>query len=115
MATTPSGIFATFTGRPPRLSQLWAAVLKAGQGATLSHETAAAMAGLIDPADAAGPIHITVPVRRQPRPYAGVVIHQSSRVDAARHPTRLPPQTRIEETVIDLTQPFERSIRRWAG
>ena len=98
------GVFATFTGRPQRLSQLWAAVLKAGRGATLSHETAAELAGLVDAAAGPTPIHVTVPVRRQPRPVPGTVIHQSSRVDIARHPTRLPPQTRIEETVVDLTQ-----------
>jgi very-short-patch-repair endonuclease len=29
-------------------------------------------------------------------------VHLSARVDTARHPTRLPPQTRVEETVLDL-------------
>jgi hypothetical protein len=31
-------------------------------------------------------------------------VHHSHRIDAARHPVRIPPQTRVEETVIDLTQ-----------
>jgi hypothetical protein len=32
------------------------------------------------------------------------VIHQSNRIEEARHPTRTPPQTTVEETVLDLTQ-----------
>jgi len=32
----------------------------------------------------------------------GVIIHYSSRLAEARHPARLPPQTKLEETVLDL-------------
>jgi hypothetical protein len=66
------GVYATFSGELPREARLWAAVLAAGPGATLSHQTAAALV--------------------------------SGRIGQARHPTRLPPQTRVEETVLDLTQ-----------
>ena len=94
--------FATFTGVPPRKALLWAAVLRAGRGATLSHETAAELQGLTDrPARA---IHVTVPGERRVSPVPGLVVHVSAAVDRARHPTWLPPQTRVEETVIDLTQ-----------
>ncbi len=98
------GVFATFTGMLGRQSRLWAALLRAGDGATLSHETAAEVAGLIDPPALDAPIHITVPERRRVTRIPGVVLHRSSRVDVARHPSRLPPRTRIEETVVDLTQ-----------
>jgi very-short-patch-repair endonuclease len=47
---------------------------------------------------------VTVATERTPDPIPGVVIHRSGRVEAARHSTRRPPQTRIEETIIDLTQ-----------
>ena len=35
------GVLATFSGEPGREALLWAAVLRAGPGAALSHETAA--------------------------------------------------------------------------
>ncbi len=38
------GVYATFSGEPTRLAQLWAAVLCAGPGATLSYQTAAELA-----------------------------------------------------------------------
>jgi very-short-patch-repair endonuclease len=45
-----------------------------------------------------------VPRRRRVDPIPGVVVHYSARIDAARHPCLQPPRTRIEETVLDLTQ-----------
>jgi hypothetical protein len=95
-----AGVYATFTGVVHREAQLWAAVLAAGPGAVLSHQTAAALVGLVEH----GAIHVTVPRGRQVGPRSGIVLHFSSRVQEARHPTRTPPQTRIEETVLDLTQ-----------
>ena len=99
------GIYAAFTGDPSRGAQLWAALLRAGPGAMFSHETAAELAGLTGRPSPS--IHITVPASRQPgrsREISGVVIHRSRHFDRARHPTLLPPQTRVEETVLDLTQ-----------
>lgn len=94
-----AGVYATFTGLVPWRAQLWAAVLAAGPDAVLSHQTAAALAGMGEP----GAIHVTVPGARRPQP-AGVVVHRSTRIREARHPTRMPPQTRVEETVLDLWQ-----------
>jgi hypothetical protein len=34
----------------------------------------------------------------------GIVVHRSGRLEAARHPARIPPRTRIEETALDLAQ-----------
>ncbi len=97
-----AGVYATFTGPLTRPALLWAALLASGRDAVLSHQTAAELSGLIDaPAD---DIHVTVPADRAPRAPAGVHRHLSVRARSARHPTRLPPQTRIEETVVDLTQ-----------
>jgi hypothetical protein len=95
-------VYATYSGKPSRGSLLWAVVLRAGRGAVLSHETAAELAGLTD--RPAKPVHVTVPANRRIVPIPGAVVHISSRVAEARHPTRLPPQTRIEETVLDLSQ-----------
>lgn len=95
-------VLATFTGTPPREALLWAAVLRAGRGAVLSHGTAGELQGLVDrPSD---PVRLTVPADRRISAVPGIVVHLSARAAAARHPTRLPPQTRIEETVLDLAQ-----------
>jgi hypothetical protein len=96
------GIYAAFTGQIGRTSELWAAVLHAGPGAALSHETAAEVDGLRRRECTA--IHVTVPAARHVHPVRGLVIHRTDRVTRARHPTRTPPRTRIEETVLDLTQ-----------
>jgi hypothetical protein len=96
------GVYATFTGQPPREAMLWAAVLRSGDGAILSHQTAAELAGLTDGISPA--IHVTVPAVEHIRGATDLVIHRSSRIAVARHPALLPPRTRIEETVIDLTQ-----------
>jgi very-short-patch-repair endonuclease len=49
------------------------------------------------------PIHVTVePSRRIVGRVAGIQLHYAQRLPSARHPARLPPRTRIEETVLDL-------------
>jgi hypothetical protein len=94
------GVYATFSGQPNREAVLWAAVLYAGPGALLSHQTAAELAGLTDtPSEL---VHVTVPAERRVSRAPGLVIHISARASEARHPARLPPQTRVEETVLDL-------------
>jgi hypothetical protein len=95
-------VYATFTGEPSRAAQLWAAVLRAGRGAVLSHQTAAELQGLGDAGTM--PISVTVPADRRVARFDGVRVQVSARVRDARHPTRSPPQTRVEETVVDLTQ-----------
>ena len=97
------GVYATFTGPLSRQAQLWAAVRFVGDGAMVSHETAAEVHGMID--KQASRIHVTVPLIRRPapnRPVRGIVIHRS---DQSRQeflgPFKLP-RTRIEDTVLDL-------------
>jgi hypothetical protein len=107
------GIYATSGGPPSREALLWAALLRAGPGAVLSHETAAELLGLLPrPAPV---IHVTVPARRNPD-RAGtmprVVVHRSDRAgppgaSPGRRGTgrgRRLPHTGIDDTVIDLTQ-----------
>ena len=95
------GVYATFNGPPPRETWLWAAVLRAGEGAVLSHQTAAELHGLIDaPAEA---IYVTVPASRRVTT-RGLVVRISGRIDRARQPNRDPPRTSVEETVLDLIQ-----------
>ena len=47
---------------------------------------------------------MTVPRSKHVDPILGVRLHRSERLAEARHPSRIPPRTRIEETVLDLTQ-----------
>jgi hypothetical protein len=94
------GVYATFSGRPDRRCQLWAAVLRAGPGAMLSHRTAAELWGLVT--EQSGFIHLTVPRGTPVTRIPGVVLHYSGRSGAARHPVLSPPRTRIEEAVLDL-------------
>lgn len=81
--------------------------------AVLSHETAAHLLGIGGGVDTRhtpsslvfGAIHVTIPSgRRRPTVPTGVVVHFSARLEASRHPAMSPPRTRVEDTVIDLTQ-----------
>jgi very-short-patch-repair endonuclease len=96
------GVYATFTGKPSRDAELWAAVLRAGPQAVLSHQTAAELDELTSRQSAV--IHLTVPRSARVDPIPGIRIHRSERLAEARHPSRTPPRTRVEETVLDLTQ-----------
>jgi very-short-patch-repair endonuclease len=96
------GVYATFTGVPSREAELWAAVLRAGPQAVLSHQTAAEIDGLTSTRSKV--IHVMVPGNARVDPIPGISIHRSERLPEARHPSRTPPRTRIEETVLDLTQ-----------
>jgi predicted transcriptional regulator of viral defense system len=95
------GVYAAFTGPVSWEARLWAAVLYAGAGAQLSHETAAELNGLTEYRSAL--IHVTVPVSRRVRQPRGIKIHLSSHIDPkARFPRGIPPHTLVEETIIDL-------------
>jgi very-short-patch-repair endonuclease len=96
------GVYASFTGAPPRGAVLWAAVLRAGPQSILSHETAAELDGLVDKPSTL--LHVTIPQSQRVRPIDGIAIHRSTRILEARGPWLLPPRTMIEETVLDLTQ-----------
>jgi hypothetical protein len=97
-----NGVYATFTGEPCREAWLWAAVLRAGPHAVLSHHSAAELDELtVKPSTL---IHVMVPVQQHRAKIPGVRVHRSARLAAARHPSRVPPRTRIEETVLDLVQ-----------
>jgi hypothetical protein len=98
------GVYATFSGLLPRDARLWSAVLRAGAGAMVSHETAAEVHGIVDKPVGAN-IHITVPVSRRPlqhRPTRGIIIHRSDQSQQQLLGPFNLPRTRIEDTVLDL-------------
>jgi predicted transcriptional regulator of viral defense system len=95
------GVYVVFTGPPPRATWLWAAVLRAGPGAVLSHLTAAELHGLLDaPAEA---IFVTVPATRRITA-TGIIVRTSWRIAEATQPGREPLRTSVEETVLDLVE-----------
>jgi very-short-patch-repair endonuclease len=108
------GVYACFSGSPARDSELWAAVLRAGEDAALSHLTAAELYGLTRgvsrgmsrgmSSEPPGLIHVTVPASRRAGIIRGGVLHFSRFLEQTRHPMLLPPRTRIDDTVLDLAQ-----------
>jgi hypothetical protein len=99
------GVYATFSGEVTRESQLWAALLRAGPEAVLSHQTAAELYGLIKQPSPL--IHVTVPAASNPAKSGRiprVMVHRSRILDRTTHPVLLPPRTRIEDTVLDLIE-----------
>ena len=94
------GVYATFSGTVGRRARTWAALLHAGEGSVVSHQSAALEQGLCEAEPAA--IHVTVEARHRVSARPGIVLHRSRRLAAARHPARSLPQTRVEETVLDL-------------
>lgn len=71
------GMYATFSGVPAEECLLWAAVLRAGPRAVLSHQTAARPWGLPGPAPAA--LHVTVPGGSPVTPAPGLIVHYCQR------------------------------------
>ncbi len=94
------GTYITHNGSPTRTELVDAVLLAAGEGATLSHYTAAEVGGLTEVITPS--IHVTVPSSRRVKKINGASIHYSKDIAAAGHPTKQPLQTRIEETVLDL-------------
>ena len=95
------GVYGAFTGALSREVRLWAAVLYAGPGALLSHETAAEVLGL---ADRMCPvIHVTIPAtRRSGRRTASPIHHSSFDYPRWRPQRGIPPHTFYPETIVDL-------------
>lgn len=94
------GVYVTFTGPVGRAAQLWAALLYAGPGTVLSHETAAEIDGLVDRPSAL--IHVTVPGHRRVHPVSGLRVHRSRQLRDLAFPPGELPRTWVEDTILDL-------------
>lgn len=100
------GVYNTFAGEMSRQAELWAAVLYAGQGAILSHETAAEILGITDRRGTS--IDVMVPAPRRVLAPQGVTIRSSSVAYPRWRPfPGYPPHTFFDETVIDLVDAAE--------
>jgi putative AbiEi antitoxin of type IV toxin-antitoxin system len=99
------GVYYTLTGPVPRRAVLWAAVLKVGRGAVLSHETAAEVWEITD--EQSSLIHLSVPrMAGSPVVPPRVRLHHSTRLPEAEFPAaiayKMPPVTWADEAVLDL-------------
>ena len=102
------GTYVVFTGPLPPLTRVWAAVLYAGEEAVASHRTAAWLHALVD--DLPVRLDVCVPHgHRHKGSRPGVRVRQSRRYLERAHPALLPPRTRLEDTVLDMTDDTRRS------
>lgn len=92
--------YVTFSGPPPLATIQFAAIKYAGDGATLSHETAGALWQLNR---VPALVHLTVPYRREVEDQPGIRLHRSRTLSAESvHQAFRPSRTTIERTVMDL-------------
>ena len=96
------GVYATFTGPVGELAAVWAAVLGPGSGAAASHATALWLGGVID--DRPDVIHMSIPAERRVRSHPGVRIHRTRDFSDSVHPAALPPRSRVECAVLDVSE-----------
>jgi hypothetical protein len=99
------GVFFTFTGTPGVDAQCWAALLACGDGAVLSHETAAEVHGFLEPSsrrDALSLIHVTIAESRKEISPAGVRVHRSRLMPRKADRKNGFPVTSAADTVLDL-------------
>ncbi|MGH8892791.1 MAG: hypothetical protein ACRDWY_05715 [Actinomycetes bacterium] len=94
--------YVVFTGPLPPLTRIWAALLYAGEEAVASHTTAGWLQDLVDTLP--DRMDVCVPHGRR---YVGsrttVRVRQSRHLAQRRHPTSSPPRTRLEDTLLDLS------------
>ncbi len=111
------GVYATYPGQLRRSSAMWAALLRAGPDAVLSHLTAAELDCLVVPSNATASrvIHVSVPRDQHVSPVAGVVLHRRANLSRLRHPAAQPARTRIEETTLDLALAARSMDEPWPG
>jgi hypothetical protein len=95
-------VYLTHSGSPDLMARAWAALLHAGPRAVLSHRTAGYLQGLVD--DPPLVIEVVGPDSHRITLRPSVRLRRSTMVEARRHPARTPPQTRVEDTVLDLVE-----------
>ncbi|HXF31668.1 MAG TPA: type IV toxin-antitoxin system AbiEi family antitoxin domain-containing protein [Solirubrobacterales bacterium] len=93
-----------------------AAVLASGDGAVLSHTSAAALWGFLRPIP--GPVHVTVAAATRRKPRAGIVAHRSRTITRShvtrRHDIAVTTPARTIEDIRTTIQPylFRRALRQ---
>jgi hypothetical protein len=96
------GVYATFSGTVPDRAHVWAALLRAGEGAVASHRTALWLAGVID--ELPDVIEVGIPHERRADEADGLRVHRMRNLSKLAHPAALPPRLRVEAAVLAATQ-----------
>ncbi|MCM3886794.1 DUF559 domain-containing protein [Frankia sp. R82] len=103
-------IFAAHNGPLSYADRTWAAVLYAGEGAVLSHGTAAHAWGLatVPPRT----IHVVVTSTHRRSAASDVRIHRATELTRREifHPDDAPPRTSVERTVLDLVGQADKAV-----
>jgi very-short-patch-repair endonuclease len=95
------GVYAVGHAAPPIEGRWMAAVLALGDGAVLSHGSAAALWGLLRPFD--GPIHVSVPSQGGRKSRRGIKVHRCASLSPASTTRRNRiPATSVPRTLEDL-------------
>jgi hypothetical protein len=101
------GVYATFTGPPPPMSRLWAALLRAGNGAAAGPRTSLWLAGAIEqPPD---PLDVVIPMERRVRAEEGLTVIRRKNLADSVHPALAPRRLRIEAAVLDVAADQQRA------
>jgi very-short-patch-repair endonuclease len=107
------GVYAVGHRSPNEWQRYMAAVLACGDGAALSHQSAAYLWGFLKPEG--GPVHVTSPSTSGKALRAGIVLHRSPSLRKKGETTRREriPVTTPRRTIEDLEQTLEpRDVRR---
>jgi hypothetical protein len=96
------GVYRERHQAPAGAGRLWAALLYAGRGAVLSHQTAAYLGGLLGKPDSV--VHVTIPQSRRVQRQPGLHIHRSRRAAELALTDTNPPRTSVAETILDLSE-----------
>ena len=99
------GVYTATVGDLDRTGLMWAAVLSAGRGAMLSHETAAENLRIVG--RPSREIHLIVPEERRVETVPGLRIHRSRRAFEIALADCSLPCTSAEETALDLVDASE--------
>lgn len=84
------GVYAVGHAAPSEARRFMAAVLACGEGAALSHVSAAVLWGYLKPVE--GPVHVTSPNRSGKAKRRGIVLHRSRSLGRGRAGARGAPQ-----------------------
>lgn len=106
------GVYAVGHSGLSREGRYLAAVLACGDGAVLSHVSAAALWGLLRPID--GPIHISIPSPNGRRRRSGIVIHRTSFAPSELTRRAGIPVTTPSRTILDLRRALDPKLVRRA-
>jgi very-short-patch-repair endonuclease len=82
------GVYAVGHRAPSWHGRWMAAVIACGEGAVLSHHSAAALWGLLEPIE--GSIHVSVPATNGRKPQRGIHLHRCPSLSTSREPSPSP-------------------------